>query len=231
MPYIYKITNDINNKIYIGKTELSIEKRWKEHLNDYNKRRNEKRPLYNAMNKYGIEHFHIEKIEETNNPEEREKYWIEYYGSFKNGYNATIGGDGKSYIDRELVIKTYLKLNTCKATASTIGISKETVSKILKENNITITSIQEYQKKNSSKQVLMLSRESVPLKAFSSLSEAARYIQENNISKSNNVNGMVRHIGEVCSGKRKSAYGYKWIYLLPSQPICHHNSTGRVTVL
>ena len=133
MPYIYKITNDINNKIYIGKTRLSIEKRWKEHLNDYNKRRNEKRPLYDAMNKYGIEHFHIEKIEETNNPEEREKYWIEYYGSFKNGYNATIGGDGKPYIDRELVIKTYLELNTCKATASALGINEETVSKILKE--------------------------------------------------------------------------------------------------
>ena len=29
---------------------------------------------------------------------EREKYWIEYYGSFKNGYNATLGGDGKAYI-------------------------------------------------------------------------------------------------------------------------------------
>ena len=34
-------------------------------------------------------------IEETDIPEEREKYWIEYFGSFKNGYNATIGGDGK----------------------------------------------------------------------------------------------------------------------------------------
>jgi hypothetical protein len=37
MPYIYKITNKINNKLYIGKTMLSIEKRWQEHLRDYNK--------------------------------------------------------------------------------------------------------------------------------------------------------------------------------------------------
>lgn len=210
MPYIYKITNDINNKIYIGKTRLSIEKRWKEHLNDYSKRRNEKRPLYDAMNKYGIEHFHIEEIEETNNPEEREKYWIEYYGSFKNGYNATIGGDGKPYIDRELVIKTYLELNTCKATASALGINEETVSKILKENNIAITSAQEYNKKNYSKQVLMLSNQNTPLKTFSSLSDAARYLQTNNISKDKNLNGIVSHIGKVCNGKRKSAYGYKW---------------------
>ena len=51
------------------------------------------------MNKYGIEHFHIELIEETDNPEEREIYWIEKLGSFKNGYNATLGGDGKKYLD------------------------------------------------------------------------------------------------------------------------------------
>jgi hypothetical protein len=35
------------------------------------------------MRKYGIDHFHIELIEETNNPEERERYWIEQYRSFK----------------------------------------------------------------------------------------------------------------------------------------------------
>lgn len=47
------------------------------------------------MKEYGIENFFVETLEETEEPEEREKYWIEYFGSFKNGYNATIGGDGK----------------------------------------------------------------------------------------------------------------------------------------
>lgn len=47
------------------------------------------------MKEYGIENFSVETLEETEKPEEREKYWIEYFGSFKNGYNATIGGDGK----------------------------------------------------------------------------------------------------------------------------------------
>lgn len=73
MGYIYKIVNDINNKIYIGKTEFNIEKRFKEHCQD-SKKGYENRPLYKAMNKYGIEHFSIEKIEECNNLEEREKY-------------------------------------------------------------------------------------------------------------------------------------------------------------
>ena len=60
MPYIYKITNTINNKVYIGKTVASIEERWKEHCHDYKRHRCEKRPLYAAMRKYGVEHFQIE---------------------------------------------------------------------------------------------------------------------------------------------------------------------------
>ena len=59
------------------------------------------------MRKYGIEHFHIELIEETDNPEEREVYWIEQKQSFKYGYNATMGGDGQKYIDYDLVVATY----------------------------------------------------------------------------------------------------------------------------
>ena len=95
---IYIITNDINDKVYVGKTMHSIEKRFKEHCKDSKKERNEKRPLYNAMNKYGIKHFKISLLEEcdSENAEEREIYWIEYYNSYKNGYNATKGGDGKT---------------------------------------------------------------------------------------------------------------------------------------
>ena len=64
MSFIYVITNDINNKQYVGKTNTSIEKRFKEHINDSKKERCEKRPLYNAMKKYGIEHFSVKEIEE-----------------------------------------------------------------------------------------------------------------------------------------------------------------------
>lgn len=51
------------------------------------------------MQKYGIEHFTIELIEETDNPEEREQFWIQYYDSYHNGYNATLGGDGKKFLN------------------------------------------------------------------------------------------------------------------------------------
>ena len=107
MPYIYKIINDINGKIYIGKTAFTIERRWKEHCQDAKRSSKEHRPLYSAINKYGIENFHIEIVEECTLEEldEKERFWIESYNSFSNGYNATIGGDGKPYANYELIIK------------------------------------------------------------------------------------------------------------------------------
>ena len=92
------------------------------------------------MRKYGIEHFHIQLIEETDDPEEREIYWIEKYQTFKNGYNATLGGDGKKYIDYDLVIETYKHLQNITETAKQLNISIDSVSMILKENKINIKS-------------------------------------------------------------------------------------------
>ena len=60
MAYIYCITNQINGKQYVGKTTQSITKRFKEHCQDYKRERNDKRPLYKAFNKYGIENFIVE---------------------------------------------------------------------------------------------------------------------------------------------------------------------------
>ena len=99
MSYIYKITNQINNKVYIGATTRHPSIRFEEHYKD--SIRFPDRPFYKAINKYGIKSFKIDIIEECDavELEKREKYWIEYYGSFKNGYNATVGGSGKPYLD------------------------------------------------------------------------------------------------------------------------------------
>ena len=213
MAYIYKITNNINNKIYIGKTEHTVEKRFKEHCQDYKKREFEKRPLYSAMNKYGIENFAVETIEETDNPEEREKYWIEYYGSFKNGYNATVGGDGKPYLDYELLIKTYQEVKNLSDTAKILNIDEGHLSNILKARNVNVLTVKEVNTLKYGKTILMLDKNSLkPLKSFACIADASRYIQqEKNIVS--DLKGMNKHIREVAYGKRKTAYNYAWKFL------------------
>ena len=106
MGFIYKITNKINNKIYIGKTKKSVEQRYKRHIISS---RNPKTYLHYSMNKYGVNNFCVEiieevKIDELNN---REKHWIEFYKSNnrKNGYNCTAGGDGNNQIDNYIIME------------------------------------------------------------------------------------------------------------------------------
>ena len=109
MAYIYLIYNDINTKVYIGKTNFSIQKRFSEHISDSKRERIAKRPLYNAMNKYGIEHFFVKELEEVDvdSAAEREQYWISFYDSYYHGYNATLGGDGTSYLDYRRILDLY----------------------------------------------------------------------------------------------------------------------------
>ena len=79
MGFIYKVTNDINEKVYIGQTAFSIEERFAEHCKDRFQEKSKHRPLYNAMNKYGVENFIVEELEyikDDNKLSEREIYWI-----------------------------------------------------------------------------------------------------------------------------------------------------------
>lgn len=93
---IYKITNQINNKIYIGQS-INIESRWQKHKYRYNNQNYTGYDyyIYRAMRKYGIDNFNFEVIEECKISEldERERFWIKHYDSYKNGYNETEGGN------------------------------------------------------------------------------------------------------------------------------------------
>lgn len=211
MAYIYKITNNINDKIYIGKTVRTIEDRFKEHCKDCQRENLEKRPLYSAMKKYGVENFSVELIEETDNPEERERYWIEYYGSFKNGYNATLGGDGKSYIDYDLVVTAYRELKNCTETAKQLNIHEDTVRNILKIKNEPILASTEVTKAKCGNCVNMYSLEGKYLMTFASMSEAGQYLIDNKLSNCK-LTTIRTHISEVCRGKRKTAAKFIWKY-------------------
>ena len=95
---IYKITNLINNKLYIGKTSKTIEKRFNEHCTAKIKN---KSAIRSAINKYGFENFKIDIIEicEQDISNDRERYYIKFFNSIKDGYNLTDGGDGASFGD------------------------------------------------------------------------------------------------------------------------------------
>lgn len=122
MGYIYCITNLINEKKYIGKTTYSVTKRFQEHCRDSKKERCEKRPLYDAMNKYGTENFIVEELIECPN-EELSSYEIMYIDkleTFHKGYNATKGGEGSVLFDYNKIIEVYKQGGTITDCASKI---------------------------------------------------------------------------------------------------------------
>ena len=206
---IYLIENQITHKQYIGKTYKTIEERWKEHCRDYQKERCEKRPLYDAMNKYGIENFFVTLIEETDNLEEREKYWISYYDTYHNGYNATLGGDGTAYFDHsdQEVIQKFYELRSIEKVAKYFSCSPETISIRLVNNNINT-----YQFLNVIPRIVeQYSKQGEFIQSFNDLQEAARWIIENKYSTAKHI-PVASHIGKAARGTegRKSAYGFVW---------------------
>ena len=213
MSYIYKITNDINNKVYIGTTNLSIEKRFQQHCRDYKKSSTEKRPLYQAMNKYGIQHFYITQLEEcsTELASEREQYWIGYYKGYEQGYNATQGGDGKQLFNHSQIAEELMKNPYPKETAEKFGCSTDLIYIVAKEYNISIKS-RGWENVKPKKCIYQYDKNTQQyIQNFDSISEAAKWLKNNKIIK--NLNSGVRsHISEVARGLRKSAYGYIWKY-------------------
>lgn len=209
---IYKITNDINNKVYVGKTCLSIDERFKQHCCDARKINEEKRPLYTAMNKYGSEHFSISLIEECEdeNASEREQYWIGYYKGYEDGYNATLGGDGTFRFDHEKILSLIKNGKTSSEIASIIGCSEEWVRDIARANNLVIIRKQfGSQKVRKVKQFDKNTKEFI--QEFDSIADAARWVYENGYSQT--LNGGTRtNICNVCKGIRLSAYKFFWQY-------------------
>jgi len=113
---IYKITNNINGKYYIGKSK-DIEKRWNEY-----KWKVHNIHLKNAIEKYGFENFNFEIIEicSTEDLNVKEKYYIDIFKARDHqiGYNIAVGGDGGAtrigYITKDNTKNKISKANTGK---------------------------------------------------------------------------------------------------------------------
>ena len=91
---IYKITNQINGKIYIGQTKQSLQKRWNNHCC----KNSHCSILHSAIKKYGAENFTVEQIDVASSKDELDKkeiFWISHFDSIApNGYNLSAGGNG-----------------------------------------------------------------------------------------------------------------------------------------
>ena len=137
--WIYKITNIQNNKVYIGQTIRPVQDRFNRHLND---------ALHNvidthfarAIRKYGKDSFSWEIIDTADTQEEltiKERYWIQYYNSVKEGYSETdaiskCGGNTyQSKTEKEMeVIKEKIR-------QTKIGIKNPMAKRIKRTNIIT----------------------------------------------------------------------------------------------
>lgn len=112
--YIYKITNNINNKEYIGQTIRDPSIRFKEHI------KKQKFALGGAIKKYGIDNFQLEILKKINCDSKEElinklneleiKYISKYNTNVPFGYNITKGGKQTSILNSRDAIAKEIKL-------------------------------------------------------------------------------------------------------------------------
>jgi len=234
MGFIYKVTNTVNGKMYIGQTSRTIEERWKEHLSDtfghYTKFVS---PLHRAILKYGLDAFAVEQIEAcgSSSLDERERYWIKHYNTHENGYNADFGGRS----NRGRPIYQYAPDGTFIRGFETLGDAQEAIGgKIImmssKRSHVLIggylwrrykvdkLDVEGHPKE---KPVHQYSIDGDYIATYNSLKEAAVTVRGRNTGTL---------IGVACRNDRDTAYGYRWSFdkvdVLP--PFTPYKSEKRV---
>jgi predicted GIY-YIG superfamily endonuclease len=183
---VYKITNLVNNKLYIGITNQGFKTRWYKHCSD--SIHGSEFPLHNALRKYGIDNFSVEVLEvcETiDQLKQQERYWITELKSrtTENGYNLTDGGDGT--FGRKHSDETKDK------------IRQKTLDRCLDENFIKV--LRNTRFKN--KEIAQYDLEGNFITTFISASEAARIMK---VSRSSICN--------CALGQSSNSKGYIWKY-------------------
>lgn len=195
---IYRYTNLINGKTYIGQT-INYKERFRTHKNSsYNPKKSDYNYLFHrAIRKYGIDNFRIDILFAVNAPEfiitkvldEQEKYWIKEHNSYgESGYNLTEGGGG-------VIRKHTIEENKRHSEQLKGMFAKEKNPFWKKKWNQT-------QKDANYTKVLKFDLDDNYICEFESLKDAAF-----SVGKTHSGN-----ISSCCRGERKKAYGFKWKY-------------------
>lgn len=212
MGYIYCITNQVNGKQYVGKSTYSISKRFKEHCRDSRKKRCENRPLYRAMQKYGIENFAIEELIQCQDSEleHYEQLFIEQLGTYHSGYNATKGGDGSIRCNYDKIIDLYQTGLNMKEVAKELGCCEDTVRKVIHSNNIPTHSKLAVCRNISFRRVIQIDKNTgEEIRRFASTKDAGRWLVENGYTK-DNAKGAAYKVSRCINGKSRSAFSFIW---------------------
>lgn len=201
---IYKITNKIDNKIYIGQTTRSMRVRWYEHCS---KKENCKR-LNRAINKHGKENFTIEQIDSAQTIEElneKEIHWITYYKSNdkKLGYNIELGGLNK-FTGEETKKKLKQRTHPSKFYDSW----SDKLKGIKKWSNIN------YKKPKSKEHSLNISKNCHKNQPISQCDLDGNLIRDfETITQASTLTGIGRSIiSACCTGRTKKGKGFIWKY-------------------
>lgn len=148
--FIYKITNIINGKFYIGQTIQNVKERFYQHCATKCSKAVSNMAIHRAIKKYGKSNFTVEVIEEIDsaNLNDRERYWIKYYNSYNNGYNSTKGGqDGIKLfknLDTESIVREYKSGKSLREIGRLFNVDKQTIKDLLVRNNINLRTTKTY---------------------------------------------------------------------------------------
>ena len=148
--FIYKITNTINGKSYIGQTIQNVKERFYQHCATKCSKAVSNMAIHRAIKKYGKSNFTVEVIEEIDsaNLNDRERYWIKCYNSYNNGYNSTKGGqDGcKPFkdLDVESIIKEYNTGKSLRTFGTIFKVDKQTIKDLLIRHNVELRTTRTY---------------------------------------------------------------------------------------
>lgn len=205
---IYKATNTINGQVYIGATTQKLKERIKDHVCKSNKDYNFK--FQKAILEYGEENFIWEQIDTTlnaNEMAEKERYYIDLYDSFRNGYNADKGGGIQKniyqYNSTGELINTFKSLeeasNTLKIPKSSISHACLLDIKTCKGYYWTYNATFNRFLDNRKKAIFQYDINGNFIQEFESISTASQSTDTNKSS-----------IAKCCRGERKTAGGFIW---------------------
>ena len=215
MGKIYKVTNNINKKIYIGQTIQDENIRWNHHMREALNGSDTK--FHRALRKYGKDGFIWEVIEEVDNDKlnEREIYWISYYNSYKQGYNSTTGGDLPPRNDIKIIcLETNIVYSSCAEANRQTNINKVHIAECVRGEKSRVSaggyhwmSLEDYNKFGP---IFKQTENELNSKSVKCIETGIVY---NSILEASKATGVSRQtIHRCCEGITKNPKKYHWRY-------------------